>query len=549
MLCPGWIDICSQQKGKYTKAYAFANADACGTDDNVIFRTAGEFAELFPLSEAKLWAGESCSPRLSSSEKHRRIMGYTLAACRNTASTRSEQRCRALWNQPGRLRDKFLKRAPPSNTKVKKENVLFSGYVGRALSERHWVEEWVVVTDILVAFYHPDSKRPSYRIQLKGILGAKELQDRRECPHFPSYHFVAVDTISRVIYIMFQSQEGCRKMLEALQNRLRSQEIAPSASDLSPSTFDDPLEAYIHKSCLYKCDQRRVLNNRRFAFDSIGKISCDDRGGGSVHPLTLVQNALKQVLVPNLVDMVDKAALRGFLDAASELKSANLTGLSEIEKAAFFINLYHVMIMHGFLVFGVPATVFEFVNHFGKIAYEVDDDIMSLKELEHNIIRANMKSPSQFIGRFVLPKQVYKNALRKGDYRFNFALNCGSLSNPGATQVYTATGFDFQLDEASREYLKVVEVSSSGRTLTLPKICQWYKNDFGNGRNQDIVRLVVKYLRETDQRHLSPFLSEVRVRHLGYEYKCRHLQHAGSSYIDVAHLTSFSVCSSLLTTE
>lgn len=90
------------------------------------------------------------------------------------------------------------------------------------------------------------------------------------------------------------------------------------------------------------------------------------------------------------MDVTDRSILDDFLDAASELKRANLAGLSETERLAFYLNLYHVMCHHGFLVFGTPHTSFEFVHFFGKVAYEVDDDIMSLKELEHNIIRANM---------------------------------------------------------------------------------------------------------------------------------------------------------------
>jgi len=524
MLCPGWVDICSEQRGKYTKAFAFASLSARGVNQKVIFRTEREFSQLFALTEAKLWAEENCSPRLSNSEKHRRIMGYTLAAFRHNTSTQSEQRCQALWNQPDcRFSDIFLKRAPPSDTKVKSDDILFSGYVGRAFSERHWIEEWVIVTDRLVSFYHPDKKRPSYRIRLKGVLGVKD-QDLSDCPHFPSYHFLVVETVSRETYIMFHSQEGCRKMHRALQNKLGSQEGASPNGGISPLTFDDPSEEYLHKSSLYKCDQRRVLNNRKFAFNSLGKIGFDDRMELGIHPLALVQNVLRKVLVPNLMDETDKASLNNFLNAASELKSANLAGLSETEKSAFYINLYHVMVMHGFLVFGVPLSVFDFVNHFGKVAYEVDDDIMSLKELEHNIIRANMTSPSKFVGRFVLPKQVYKHVLRNGDFRMNFAINCGSLSNPSAIQVYTAEDLDSQLDEAAREYLKVATVSPSGRCLTLPKMCQWYANDFGEGSLRDVVRLVVKYLSAKDNRLLRPSFSDVRVRHLGYEYKCRHLR-------------------------
>ena len=144
MLCPGWIDVCSEQRGKYSKAYAFATGD-----EKVVLRTSSEFGELFSVANARLWCDEHFSPRLSSSEKHRRIMGYTLAACCSTPSVHSEQRCRALRHQRDcRFNNVFLQRDPPSSTdakaKARGREIIFACYVGRALSERHWVEEWAL---------------------------------------------------------------------------------------------------------------------------------------------------------------------------------------------------------------------------------------------------------------------------------------------------------------------------------------------------------------------------------------------------------------------
>ena len=190
------------------------------------------------------------------------------------------------------------------------------------------------------------------------------------------------------------------------------------------------------------------------------------------------------------------------------------------------------MVMHGFLVLGAPLNSFKFVQHFNLISYEVGDDIFSLAELEHNIIRANMSSPAGFISKFVLPKSIYmKHALKKGDLRINFALNCGSISSPEKIQIFSAENLDSQLDIAARDYLKAAKVSSSGRNLTLPKICQWYSNDFGKGRTADVVRLLAKYLTEDEQSHLPSSLADVHVRHYSFEFKCRplKLRNAGSA--------------------
>lgn len=39
------------------------------------------------------------------------------------------------------MKKTFLKQAPPANPKVKKDDILFSGYVVRVMSERHWIED------------------------------------------------------------------------------------------------------------------------------------------------------------------------------------------------------------------------------------------------------------------------------------------------------------------------------------------------------------------------------------------------------------------------
>ena len=45
-----------------------------------------------------------------------------------------------------------------------------------------------------------------------------------------------------------------------------------------------------------------------------------------------------------------------FWDEISLLQCIDLRRLTETEKTAFFLNLYHVMVLHGTLVFGPPST-------------------------------------------------------------------------------------------------------------------------------------------------------------------------------------------------
>lgn len=529
MLCPAWIDIPSDQRGKYARVFAFVVGEK--TSD-VIFRSFAEFSELFSMAEAKAFVDQTCSPRLSVFEKQRRIMGYTLAACRHISSSRSTQRCLALRHQEGCQfgggKD-FLNRAAPDSITIRTlgETILQGCNVARALSERHWVEEYAIITSRWLSFFHLEKKRPSYSIHLREVLGVHNL-DRSDCPYFPSFYFLAIETVSRVIYLMFPSNSARKEATRTILHAHAALVSDAQSADPFVDTFDDQTLHYMHKSSLYSCKQRRLVNNRKFVFHSLGKIAFDDREGpDNIHPLTLVQSVLlkaRRLRLEGLgksTDMLDE-----FLVAAADLKSANVIGLSEKERCAFYLNLYHIMVIHGQLLFGPPTTTFgsnSFLNHFAMVAYEVGDDILSLSELEHNIIRAPMNNPSQLASRFVLPKSVYKHALKKADYRLNFALNCGSFSNPEHIRVFNADSLDEELYEAMKDYLVVAKVSSNGKTVTLPKICQWYSSDFGQ-KHIDVLRLCVPHLEESDRIRLSSNLSGIHTRYLGFDFKCRPLK-------------------------
>lgn len=58
------------------------------------------------------------------------------------------------------------------------------------------------------------------------------------------------------------------------------------------------------------------------------------------------------------------------------------------ESACLFLNLYHCLLLHAFLVVGVPTTLFKWPTFFGSYSYEAFGDVFSLAELEHCIIRA-----------------------------------------------------------------------------------------------------------------------------------------------------------------
>jgi len=165
------------------------------------------------------------------------------------------------------------------------------------------------------------------------------------------------------------------------------------------------------------------------------------------------------------------------------------------------------------------------------------DDIFSIAELEHNILRAAMSPPSQLLSRFVIPKSNYVFSLATKDFRLNFALNCGSLSNPtGNVPVYVPSKVDIQLERTARLFLnRTVFVKPKGSrdaNISLPRVCQWFSEDFGDGSANSILRIIAPFLEEEKQATLSTLWREKKqtyeinlftMKFSPYNFECRFL--------------------------
>jgi hypothetical protein len=533
-LCPGFVDMCDPKiKSKYTRVYAFAVDGMTKT----VFRKPDEFNKFFPMEVADIARNpprESVlSPRLATSEVQRRIMGSALkqAIISRGGSGRGKSADKHLNSFAVFITDadKSFLRGPRRSAVVATSGpngagVLLEGAVARASSETHFIEEWAVLTNRFLSFYHPDNKSPTFRIPVADILQAKKLDDR-ERPSFPTYHFIEIETTSRMFYCMLQNETLLKRWTEFINDvaqKFRSSSITSkgrgsmndlninnlsfgsttpsssghSMSDALDTASNDPSDGFLHKSSLFKCKNRRLLNCKKFVFR--GSLFDDTESAGDAQ--AIVADALRRALEPQEHELEDDN-LRDFLSAASELKRVRIADMTEVEKLTFFMNLYHLMITHAYLVLGAPSSAYKWFSYFNMISYQCSDDIFSLTELEHCIIRAGMNYPKQFFSKWVLPKSRYSFACTLNDQRINFALNCGSKSNPPSVPIYVASRLDVQLNLATSYYLQEsVTVSMNGRgqkqgvVVVLPMILSWYANDFGRGRSIDLVRFVHEYL-------------------------------------------------------
>ena len=510
--CPAWVDVYSSRSG-YSKTYAIIQSN------QLSLRQAQDCEDLVEDSKwAKRTIADNFSPRISSSERMRRMVGLALAD--KSATDIAPPKVQSFLERKSKYDNSFLRRTEPSTSGNDREVVQTSSFVARAISDRHWVEEWARVTVRGVSFYQPEKRRPHSRIFFSAIITVTVLPSE-DCPVIPNHHFLGIATLGRTVYLMFKEKGKRDEWFDVISRMLK----VPQADTYSISScetnssiladVDDPAEEFMHKSSLWSCGGRRILNCARF--------SLNNDHAGKRDPLEIVEKALRRALKVS-EDSAERR--RDFLVCAALLKDASLKNLSEEKKIVFFVNLYHVMILHAHLVLGLPDSTLKWISYFNTVAYQVADDVFSLTELEHSIIRARMSYPSQFLSRFVIPKSWYRFALTRADWRLNFALNCSSKSNPESVFIYNHDQLQEQLDAASRLYLSSSaslqkNSSRSGLVVSLPRICQWFRDDFG-GSDHGLLQRIEPFLPREVQRALRG--GGYSIRYLSWQYECQPLR-------------------------
>eukprot|EP00531_Pseudo-nitzschia_arenysensis_P000303 CAMPEP_0116152178 /NCGR_PEP_ID=MMETSP0329-20121206/20509_1 /TAXON_ID=697910 /ORGANISM="Pseudo-nitzschia arenysensis, Strain B593" /LENGTH=1144 /DNA_ID=CAMNT_0003648875 /DNA_START=109 /DNA_END=3543 /DNA_ORIENTATION=- len=533
--CPCWIEMFSK-RGKYATLYAF-----CGSkrSSSPFFRTEDMVGEIFEGNwEEDAEIDDRFSHRISDHERTRRTFGFKYAEAHTMnykkTNTNKKIQLRRFHKLPCRFDTTFLKQRKRQSTATKL-NGDKSGIIARAMGDRHWKEERMVLNSESgdVIFHHMDGSKIHFRIMISSIINVSpfphDKNDSNVIVPLPSYHYLQIETFVRVTILMFSSEEERDSWLELLENTCRDRSERLYASELLQ--FEIPVDDFLSKSTMWNCQKRKILNNRRYSFRTPKAMSPEDT-------VQLAERALTKVLALKPKGPND-SELREFLDCVAALKEADAHSLSEEEKCAFFLNIYHIMIMHSYIILGPPSSGSEWISYFNNAAYQCSDDIFSLAELEHNIIRAEMCYPSNFLSRFVLPKSQYHFALVRPDFRLNFALNSGSLSMPtSVVPVYKATLLNEQLNNTTKEFVGyTVHVKQKGKSndiqVSLPRLCQWFTEDFGpSATASDVVIAIEPYLSKEKRDALrliwnsnkkSYEIGIFSLKYLSFNYECRFL--------------------------
>ncbi|KAG8495486.1 hypothetical protein CXB51_013146 [Gossypium anomalum] len=168
-------------------------------------------------------------------------------------------------------------------------------------------------------------------------------------------------------------------------------------------------------------------------------------------------------------------ALKRFRLLVEQLAEVDPSQMSCNEKLAFWINLYHALIMHACLAYGVPRNVNKLFSLMQKASYTVGGLSVSAADIECTVLKMNPATyRPQIAAAVALQKLNSSNEQKKytidhAEPLLYFALSCGLHSSP-AVRIFSPQNVNELLKRSMKDYIQAtVGISNKGKLL-VPKL-------------------------------------------------------------------------------
>ena len=175
----------------------------------------------------------------------------------------------------------------------------------------------------------------------------------------------------------------------------------------------------------------------------------------------LFDQLLKKNVSNGRVDYASFSKSAEFVRFLQSLVTANPSKMSKNEQLAFWINAYNALVIKNVNDNPGIKQPLDVDGFFDKKQFAVAGKTLTLNDIENTIIRPTFKEPL-----------------------IHFGLVCAAVSCPPLiTKAYTGENVRSLLAENARNYLadsKQNKWDGSSSTLSLSKIFEWYKADFGD---------------------------------------------------------------------
>ncbi|XP_065626066.1 uncharacterized protein LOC136066134, partial [Quercus suber] len=153
------------------------------------------------------------------------------------------------------------------------------------------------------------------------------------------------------------------------------------------------------------------------------------------------------------------------------------------EKLAFWINVHNALIMHAFLVYGIPQNNLKRMSVLLKAAYNIGGHTISVDMIQSSILGCRLPRPGQWLWLLFSSKTKFKvgdarkaYAIEHPEPLLHFALCSGSYSDP-AVRIYTSKRVFEELEVAKEEYIQSTFSIRKDQKILLPKIVESFAKD------------------------------------------------------------------------
>ena len=180
------------------------------------------------------------------------------------------------------------------------------------------------------------------------------------------------------------------------------------------------------------------------------------------------------------------------------LEKTDTKTLFRNEQFAFYINAYNAwtikLILNAYPdLKSIKDLGSLFKSPWKKKIARIDQDVISLDNIEHDILRPRFKDP-----------------------RVHFAVNCAAKSCPPLrSEPYQEEVLNKQLTEMTEAFINDPESNRiEGNTLYVSSIFKWYAEDF----EDDIIEFFLKYARGSLMETLKKKQAEIKLQYLEYDW-------------------------------
>ncbi|GAV67121.1 DUF547 domain-containing protein/Lzipper-MIP1 domain-containing protein [Cephalotus follicularis] len=248
----------------------------------------------------------------------------------------------------------------------------------------------------------------------------------------------------------------------------------------SPLSYSSSMDAFSSKGQDDMCSpQRGKFSSFNSHFDNPFHIGASMEFSGPYCTMAKVQWICRDS--QKLKDIEHK--LQKYRSLVRQLEEADPRRMQHEQKLAFWINVHNALVMHAFLVNGIPQNNLKRMSLLLKAAYNIGGHTVSVDMIQNIILRCRLPHPAQWLKLLFPSKTKFKIGDARRAYviehpepRLYFALCSGSQSDP-AIRLYTPKRVFQDLEGAKEEYIQSNFTLNKEQKLLLPKIVETFAKD------------------------------------------------------------------------